>query len=60
MKPLCNLIHEYIEFKQSMGMRFNSEAVILKAFCKALGNIDIVDAPTCAGSKQLNDYLILH
>lgn len=40
---LSNLIHEYIEFKQSMGMRFNSEAVILKAFCKALGNIGIED-----------------
>ena len=26
---LSNRIHEYIEFKQSMGMRFNSEAVII-------------------------------
>jgi len=40
---LQRLIADYVEFKQSMGMRFNSEAVILKAFCKAVGNLDIED-----------------
>ena len=45
--------NEYIEFKQSMGMRFNSEAVILKAFCKALGDIDIEDVEADAVAAYL-------
>ena len=40
---LHNIIIDYVESKQSMGMRFNSEAVILKSFCKTLGNVDIDD-----------------
>lgn len=40
---LHNIIIDYVESKQSMGMRFNSEAVILKSFCKTLGNVDIED-----------------
>lgn len=32
---------QYITLKQSMGARFNSEAVILKAFCKTVGDCDI-------------------
>jgi len=38
---LRELVVEYVEFKQSMGMRFNAERVILNAFCESLGNIDI-------------------
>ena len=48
---LSKIITEYVEFKQSLGMRFNSESVILKAFSKALGDIDIDDVgsdPTLA------------
>ena len=40
---LNQLVCEYVEFKQSMGMRFRSEAVILKALGKTLGDIDIKD-----------------
>lgn len=38
---LAQLVTEYITFKQSMGMRFRTESTILKAFCRAMGNIDI-------------------
>ena len=38
---LRKLVVEYVEFKQSMGMRFNAERVILNAFCKSFGNVDI-------------------
>lgn len=34
---------KYITLKQSMGSRFNTEAAILKAFCKAVGDIAIDD-----------------
>ena len=34
-------VREYIDLKQSMGMRFDSDAVILNAFCKAAGDLDI-------------------
>ena len=38
---LYQLATEYITLKQSMGMRFRAESVILKAFCRAMGEIDI-------------------
>ena len=38
---LAQLVTEYITFKQSMGMRFRTESTTLKAFCRAMGNIDI-------------------
>ncbi len=38
---LRKFVVEYVELKHSMGMRFNAERVILNAFCKSLGNIDI-------------------
>lgn len=38
---LHKLIIEYIEFKRSLGLHFQSQAVILKAFSKALGDVDI-------------------
>jgi integrase len=38
---LAQLVTEYITFKQSMGMRFRTESATLKAFCRAMGNIDI-------------------
>ena len=38
---LYKLIIEYIECKRSLGLRFQSQAVNLKAFCKALGDVDI-------------------
>jgi len=41
---LRRLVVEYVEFKQSTGMRFNAERVILNSFCQSLGNIDIEEA----------------
>lgn len=38
---LSKLIRQYIDIKQSMGSRFNSESVILRAFCKTMGDINI-------------------
>ena len=38
---LSQLATKYIIFKQSMGMRFRAESVILKAFCRAMGDINI-------------------
>lgn len=38
---LAQLATEYVAFKQSTGMRFRTESVILKAFCRAMGDIDI-------------------
>ena len=40
---LSEVITEYIALKQSMGARFHTEAVILKAFSKALGNVAIAE-----------------
>ncbi len=38
---LSQLAAEYITFKRSLGMRFRTESVILYAFCRAMGNIDV-------------------
>jgi len=38
---LSELITEYIEFKQSLGMSFESNAVLLRAFCTTVGNVDV-------------------
>lgn len=40
---LSQVVTQYVQLKKSMGARFHSEAVILKAFCKALGDVDITD-----------------
>ena len=38
---LANLVEEYIAFKQTAGMRFESQARILKLFSRRLGAVDI-------------------
>jgi len=38
---LSTLITQYVDLKQSMGSRFHTESVILKAFLKAVGDIDV-------------------
>lgn len=38
---VIQVVDEYITFKQSMGMRFGSEARHLRAFCRAVGDRDI-------------------
>lgn len=50
---ISQITTEYITFKQSMGMRFKAESVILKAFCRAMGDIDITLIP----SNSVQAYL---
>lgn len=50
---LRKLVVEYVEFKQSMGMRFNAERVILNSFGESLGNIDIEEVK----SDSVREYL---
>lgn len=37
---LAQIVDEYIKFKRSLGMRFLTEPLILKRFCRAMGDID--------------------
>ena len=36
---LAHVIRDSVDLKQAMGSRFHTEAIILKAFCQALGDI---------------------
>jgi site-specific recombinase XerD len=38
---LAQVVANYMELKQSMGMRYETEGQILKAFCQAMGDSDI-------------------
>jgi len=38
---LAELINTYVTFKRSMGMRFHSEDCLLRAFCRAMGEVDV-------------------
>jgi site-specific recombinase XerD len=50
---LAQLIAEYVTFKQSLGMRFRAESRILKAFCRAVDDIDI----TQVNLQSVESYL---
>ncbi len=50
---LFQLATDYIILKQSMGMRFRAESVILKAFCRAMGDIDIAQVSPNSVQKYL-------
>jgi integrase/recombinase XerD len=50
---LSQLAAEYVTFKRSLGMRFRTESVILNAFCRAMGDIDI----TQVSSGSVQNYL---
>jgi site-specific recombinase XerD len=50
---LSQLAAEYVTFKQSLGMRFRTESVILHAFCRAMGDIDV----TQVRSDSVQNYL---
>ena len=45
---LSELTAQYIAHKQSMGMRFSTEQRTLKSFCRAVGDIAIVEVGTDA------------
>ena len=38
---LVEVVASYVAYKQSLGMRFATEARTLKSFCRAIGDIDI-------------------
>src|SRR5439155_23724147 len=40
---LSAIVSRYITYKQSMGMRFHTEARTLKSFCKAMGDVGIAE-----------------
>jgi integrase/recombinase XerD len=40
---LAEVVGEYVTHKQSMGMRFCTEARTLKAFCRAMGDIAVTE-----------------
>ena len=40
---LAELVTSYITLKRAAGMRFDSEVVLLKSFCRAMGNIEITE-----------------
>lgn len=50
---LAQLAAEYVTFKQSIGMRFRAESVILSAFCRAMGDIDIAQVSPCSVDNYL-------
>lgn len=43
---LAQVVADYVALKQAVGLRFRTEAVILRAFCRALGDIDIAEVPS--------------
>ncbi len=50
---LAQAIHDYVALKQAMGSRFRTEATILKAFCKALGDVAMAQVQP----QQVANYL---
>ncbi|WP_454743531.1 hypothetical protein [Cupriavidus necator] len=40
---LRELVEAYIGFKASLGMRYRSQSAVLRAYCRAMGDIDIKD-----------------
>jgi len=50
---LTQVVQDYVALKQSMGSRFRTEATILKAFCKAVGDVAITDVEP----QQVESYL---
>lgn len=50
---LAQVIRDYIALKQAMGSRFHSEAVILKAFARSVGDMTMADIT----AEQVHIYL---
>jgi len=43
MTALSAVVSHYVTLKRSMAMRFNTEAVILKAYSTAMGAVDVTE-----------------
>ena len=51
---LSELVSQYVSYKRALGMRFDSEAATLAAFCRRLdGNIDVLSVTV----EQVQDFL---
>jgi integrase/recombinase XerD len=53
---LAHVIRDYVALKQAMGSRFHSEAVILRAFSRSVGDITMADIT----AEHVNAYLDGH
>ena len=40
---LHDLVEAYIDYKRSLGMRLRSQAAVLRAYCRHMGDIGIED-----------------
>jgi hypothetical protein len=46
---LSALAVQYVAYKQSMGMRFHTEARTLRSFCRAMGDIAVAEIAASRG-----------
>jgi len=53
---LAHVIRDYVDLKQAMGSRFHSEAVILNAFSRSVGDKTIAEVT----AEHINAYLAGH
>jgi integrase/recombinase XerD len=53
---LTQVIRDYVDLKQAMGSRFHTEAVILKAFARSVGDLAITEVP----AEHVNAYVAGH
>ena len=40
---LQDVVESYIKYKRSLGMRFRSQAAVLHAYCRAMGNVEVTE-----------------
>jgi site-specific recombinase XerD len=50
---LTALTAQYVSYKQSMGMRFHTEARTLRSFCRAMGDIAVAEV----AADRVQDYI---
>ena len=58
---LAEVVREYVTHKQSMGMRFCTEARTLKAFCRTMGDIAMTEARSgrrLSGGQRTRDSVL--
>jgi integrase/recombinase XerD len=53
---LSDFAHEYVTYKRALGMRFDTEAEMLGAFCRRVGDAALVDVT----ADQVRSYLDGH
>ena len=45
---LADVLHSYIKLQQDTGRRFRADAVVLRAFGRAMGDVDLVEVDPAA------------